>query len=133
MNAVLGLLPLLCRSSARCSPSTFLHLPYRKLCRMSEVITSDSERLGHLNPDFRAKASAGSTEPMLQDALKKIIIRESKKPPETTSECSCNKRRREGEDVDTHGAALQSAPLLQTVRVKLPCLVVGVSLYKWLV
>jgi len=69
VKAVLGL-PL-CRSSARCSPSTFLHLPYRKLCRMSEVITSDSERLGHLNPDLRTKASAGSTEPMLQIKKKK--------------------------------------------------------------
>lgn len=67
VKAVFVLLtPLLCRSSARCSPSTFLHLPYRKLCRMSEVITSESARLGHLNPDLRAKVSAGSTEPIMQ-------------------------------------------------------------------
>lgn len=32
---------------------------------MSEVITSDSERAGHLNPVLRARGSAGSTEPML--------------------------------------------------------------------
>lgn len=69
VKAVFGLQPLaLCRSSARCSPSTFLHLPYKKLCRMSEVITSESERGGHLNPDLRARVSAGSTEPIFQDA-----------------------------------------------------------------
>lgn len=57
------------RSSAcRCSPPcrTFLQRPYRKLCRTSEVITSDSAaRAWHLYPDLRAKASAGSTEPIL--------------------------------------------------------------------
>lgn len=91
VKAVLGLLPL-CRSSARCSPSTFLHLPYKKLCRMSEVITSDSERLGHLNPDLTAKASAGSTEPMLHVKKKKRkpCNRSDKKEAEKT------RRRRSG-------------------------------------
>lgn len=47
-----------------CSPSTFLHLPYRKLCRTSEVMISHRDRFGDLKPDFILSASAGKTEPM---------------------------------------------------------------------
>lgn len=80
VKAVLGAQPPpFCRSSVRCSPSTFLHLPYKKLWRMSEVITSDNERVGYLNPDLRARASAGSTEPMLEGARKKLKKRKKEK------------------------------------------------------
>lgn len=92
VKAVLGLPP--CRSSARCSPSMFLHLPYRKLCRMSEVITSDSARLGHLNPDLSAKASAGSTEPMLA----RIIKKKAKLEMITSGVMKKKKRRKEKEE-----------------------------------
>lgn len=93
VKAVFGLQPLpLCRSSARCSPSTFLHLPYKKLWRMSEVITSESERGGHLNPDLRARVSAGSTEPILDTNNK---LEEETRRLEVTEELQL------GEEVDT--------------------------------
>ena len=119
VKAILGLQPL-CLSSARCSPSTFLHLPYRKLCRMSEVITSDSDRLGHLNPDLRARASVGSTEPMLQDVerkKKKGRKKEEEEEEEERGEIPENESvaqlqvKKEG--VDTQSCS--SVPLLHTV------------------
>lgn len=64
VKAVLGL-TVLVFSSNRCSPSTFLQRPYRKLCRMSDVMMSDRARDCCLNPAFRTRASAGNTEPMM--------------------------------------------------------------------
>lgn len=115
VKAVFGLQPLpLCRSSARCSPSTFLHLPYKKLCRMSEVITSESERGGHLNPDFRARVSAGSTEPILRDANNKL--EEQTQRREVTEEVELR------EEVDTKSCFSVRAPAPRCLRVKHPCL-----------
>lgn len=64
VKAVLGL-TVVVFSSNRCSPSTFLQRPYRKLWRMSEVMMSDRAKVCCLNPAFRTKASAGNTEPMM--------------------------------------------------------------------
>lgn len=47
------------------------------------MITSDNERAGHLNPDLRARASAGSTEPMLEEVVKKKKLKERKKKRKT--------------------------------------------------
>lgn len=63
VKAVFGL-TVVVFSSNRCSPSTFLQRPYRKLWRMSEVMMSDRAKVCCLNPAFRTKASAGNTEPM---------------------------------------------------------------------
>lgn len=65
VKAVLGL-TVLVFSSNRCSPRTFLQRPYRKLCRMSDVMMSDRARVCCLNPAFRTRASAGNTEPMMK-------------------------------------------------------------------
>lgn len=110
VKAVLGAQPPpFCRSSVRCSPSTFLHLPYKKLWRMSEVITSDNERVGHLNPDLRARASAGSTEPMVEATEKgKKKLKKRKKKIKTMFGLENDDERR-----------LRSAPL-SALRVKPP-------------
>lgn len=64
MKAVLGLVWWLL-SSKSCSPSTLRQRPYRKLCRMSEVMTSASASPGAFSPVLSTRASAGSTEPIM--------------------------------------------------------------------
>ena len=64
MKAVLGLAWWLL-SSKSCSPSTLRQRPYRKLCRMSEVMTSASASPGAFSPVLSTRASAGSTEPIM--------------------------------------------------------------------
>lgn len=64
VKAVLGLAWWLL-SSKSCSPSTLRQRPYRKLCRMSEVMTSASASPGAFSPVLSTRASAGSTEPIM--------------------------------------------------------------------
>ncbi len=83
VKAVLGL-TMLVFSSNRCSPRTFLQRPYKKLCRMSDVMMSDRARVCCLKPAFRTRASAGNTEPMMKpltnipaikpDSIKNIYV-----------------------------------------------------------
>lgn len=64
VKAVLGLAWWLL-SSKSCSPSTLRQRPYKKLCRMSEVMTSASASPGAFSPVLSTRASAGSTEPIM--------------------------------------------------------------------
>lgn len=64
MKAVFGLAWWLLSSSS-CSPSTLRHRPYKKLCRMSEVMTSANASPGAFSPVLSTRASAGSTEPIM--------------------------------------------------------------------
>lgn len=80
---------------------------------MSEVITSESERGGHLNPDLRAKVSAGSTEPILQDANNKL--------EEQTQRLEVTELQLR-EEVDTKSCFSVRAPAPKCLRVKHPCL-----------